>query len=79
VRRKGIFSNQKHYEWKILHRNLPRLERRPLSRLAVERISTVSINYFSEDRVEKLDLSVIQAINNIKQLGRGSAKLEEKF
>ena len=38
-----------------------------------------SVVYFSEDRVGKLDLSVTQAINNIKQLGRGSSKLVEKF
>ncbi|MBT3194782.1 MAG: DUF502 domain-containing protein [Verrucomicrobia bacterium] len=34
-----------------------------------------SMVYFKEDRVERLDMSVPDAINNIRHLGRGSAKL----
>lgn len=33
-----------------------------------------SVAYLSEDRIKKLNLSVSDAINNIKQLGRGSAE-----
>ncbi len=33
-----------------------------------------SVTYFSEDRVKKLDISVAQAIGNIRQLGRGSSQ-----
>ena len=34
-----------------------------------------SMVYFKEDRVERLDMSVPDAINNLRHLGRGSAKL----
>ena len=34
-----------------------------------------SVVYFKEDRVERLDMTVPEAINNIRHLGRGSAKL----
>jgi len=33
-----------------------------------------SVFYFSEDRVKRLDISVAQAISNIRQLGHGSAR-----
>lgn len=36
-----------------------------------------SVVYFSEDRVKRLDMTVTQAINNIKQLGHGSAQYKE--
>ncbi len=36
-----------------------------------------SVAYFSEERVKKLDMSVAQAISNIRQLGRGSTQYSE--
>ena len=33
-----------------------------------------SVAYFNEERVTSLDMSVAQAIGNIRQLGRGSAR-----
>jgi uncharacterized membrane protein len=37
-----------------------------------------SVVYFKEDRVERLDITVPEAINNIRHLGRGSAKYGEQ-
>ena len=37
-----------------------------------------SVVYFKEDRVERLDMTVPEAINNIRHLGRGSAELGEQ-
>ena len=37
-----------------------------------------SVAYFIEDRVKKLNLSVAQAIGNIRHLGRGSARHREQ-
>ena len=37
-----------------------------------------SVVYFEEDRVERLDMTVPEAINNIRHLGRGSAKYREQ-
>jgi len=37
-----------------------------------------SVGYFEEDRVERLNMSVPDAINNIRHLGRGSAKYGEQ-
>lgn len=36
-----------------------------------------AVFYFSEDRVKRLDLTVAQAIKNIRQLGRGSGQYGE--
>ena len=36
-----------------------------------------AVFYFSEDRVKRLDLTVAQAIRNIRQLGRGSAQYSD--
>jgi len=38
-----------------------------------------SVGYFEEDRVERLEMSVPDAINNIRHLGRGSAKYGKEF
>lgn len=38
-----------------------------------------SVVYFEEDRVERLDMTVPEAINNIRHLGRGSAKYGEQI
>lgn len=38
-----------------------------------------SVGYFEEDRVERLEMSVPDAINNIRHLGRGSAKYGEQI
>lgn len=37
-----------------------------------------SVVYFEEDRVEQLDMTVPEAINSIRHLGRGSAKYGER-
>ena len=37
-----------------------------------------SVVYLEEDRVERLDMTVPEAINNIRHLGRGSAKYGEQ-
>jgi uncharacterized membrane protein len=37
-----------------------------------------SVVYFGEDRVKRLDMSVVQAINNIRHLGRGSRHYQEQ-
>ena len=37
-----------------------------------------SVVYFEEDRVERLHITVPEAINNIRHLGRGSAKYGER-
>jgi len=37
-----------------------------------------SVVYVNEDRVERLDMTVSEAINNIRHLGRGSAKYGER-
>ena len=37
-----------------------------------------SVVYFSEDRVKRLDMTVAQAINNIRHLGRGSQQFQEQ-
>ena len=37
-----------------------------------------SVVYFEEDRVERLDMTVPEAINNIRHLGRGSAQYGEQ-
>jgi uncharacterized membrane protein len=36
-----------------------------------------SVAYFSEDRVKQLNMTVAQAISNIRQLGRGSTQYSE--
>ena len=38
-----------------------------------------SVVYFKEDRVERLDITVPEAINNIRHLGRGSSKYGEQI
>jgi len=38
-----------------------------------------SVVYFEEDRVERLDMTATEAINNIRHLGRGSAKYGEQL
>jgi uncharacterized membrane protein len=38
-----------------------------------------SVGYFEEDRVERLNMSVPDAINNIRHLGRGSAEYGKQF
>jgi len=38
-----------------------------------------SVVYFNEDRVERLDMPAAEAINNIRHLGRGSAKYGERI
>ena len=37
-----------------------------------------SVVYFDEDRVKRLDMSVAQAINNIRHLGRGSRHYQKQ-
>ena len=37
-----------------------------------------SVVYFSEDRVKRLDMTVAQAINKIRHLGRGSQQFQEQ-
>jgi uncharacterized membrane protein len=38
-----------------------------------------SVVYVNADRVEMLDMTVAEAINNIRHLGRGSAKYGERI
>jgi uncharacterized membrane protein len=37
------------------------------------------VTYVSEDRIQRLDMSVPEAIKNIRELGRGSAEYSEKI
>ena len=37
-----------------------------------------SVVYFSEDRVKQLDMTMAQAINNVRYLGRGSQNFQEQ-